>query len=195
MAAIQDNEDIRRIEQPVYKRRWDEQWKLGNRWVCGPIAYSAEFAEAFEWWIREKAEWWLENKKKGGPVELDEWLEAMWKDSRVKAAWPVYAEEYARIEHWKEAQEAEEEGRPAPKPPGPTTDFVSFKKVFKRIVDEETVPEGIPFAVLYEELKKKRRIDVPKKVEKIRGKLNVPRERFHVRGKSQYVWAGLQFKQ
>jgi hypothetical protein len=23
--------DIRRIEQPVYKRRWDEQWKVGNR--------------------------------------------------------------------------------------------------------------------------------------------------------------------
>lgn len=28
----------------------------------------------------------------------------------------------------------------------------------------------------------------------IRGKLNVPRERFHLRGKSLYLWAGLQFE-
>ena len=28
----------------------------------------------------------------------------------------------------------------------------------------------------------------------IRGKLNVPRERFHLRGKNLYLWAGLQFK-
>ena len=28
----------------------------------------------------------------------------------------------------------------------------------------------------------------------IRGELNVPRERFHLRGKSLYLWAGLQFK-
>lgn len=37
LAAIRDNEHIRRIEQPVYKRRWDEQWKVGNEWRCGPI--------------------------------------------------------------------------------------------------------------------------------------------------------------
>ena len=36
LAAIRDNEHIRRIEQPVYKRRWDEQWKVGNRWMAGP---------------------------------------------------------------------------------------------------------------------------------------------------------------
>ena len=29
----------------------------------------------------------------------------------------------------------------------------------------------------------------------IRGKLNVPRERFHLRGRSQYLWAGLQFRE
>ena len=37
---------IRRIEQPVYKRRWDEQWKVGNRWQSGQPAYDAEFIEA-----------------------------------------------------------------------------------------------------------------------------------------------------
>ena len=35
LEAIRDNEHIRRIEQPIYKRRWDEQWKVGNRWECG----------------------------------------------------------------------------------------------------------------------------------------------------------------
>ena len=63
LRAIRDNEHIRRIEQPVYKRRWDEQWKVGNRWRCGPTAYAAEFVEAFEWWMREKAEWWLEKEQ------------------------------------------------------------------------------------------------------------------------------------
>ena len=56
LAAIRDNEHIRRIEQPVYKRRWDEQWKVKNQWRCGPVAYAAEFVDAFEWWLREKAE-------------------------------------------------------------------------------------------------------------------------------------------
>ena len=70
LTAIRDNEHIRRIEQSVYKRRWDEQWKVGNEWRCGEIAYAAEFIDAFEWWLKEKAEWWLEHKKHGGPVEL-----------------------------------------------------------------------------------------------------------------------------
>jgi hypothetical protein len=37
-------------------------------------------------------------------------------------------------------------------------------------------------------------IKVSAKVRSIRGKLNVSRERFHLRDKSQYRWAGLQFK-
>ena len=70
-SAIRDNEHIRRVEQAVHKRRWDEQWKVGNRWTCGPIAYAAEFIDAFTWWLAEKAEWFLEHKAKGGPIESD----------------------------------------------------------------------------------------------------------------------------
>jgi hypothetical protein len=44
MEAIHANEHIARIEQPVYKRRWV------------PPDYEKEFAEAFKWWLREKAE-------------------------------------------------------------------------------------------------------------------------------------------
>jgi hypothetical protein len=194
LAAIRDNEHIRRIEQPVYKRRWDEQWKVGNRWRCGPIAYAAEFIEAFEWWLREKAEWWLEHKKNGGPVELDAWTDALWRDSRVQAAWPVAAEQYAFLEAEKAREKAEENGEPLPAPTKPATDAAGFRREFKRIIEDETVPAGFPFAVPYDDLEKKLRKKVPAKLRSIRGKLNVPRERFHRHDDGTYSWAGLQFQ-
>jgi hypothetical protein len=195
LAAIRDNEHIRRIEQPVYKRRWDEQWKVGNEWRSGPVAYAAEFVNAFEWWLSEKAEWWLEHKKNGGPVELDDWAEAIWKDSRVQAAWPVAAENYALLEYGKAKAKAEENGEAIPTPPaGHGGDLfgntAAFLRTFKRIIDDETVPEDIPFAVPYDDLER-RKIKISPKIKSIRGKLNVPRERFHLRGRTTYLWAGL----
>ncbi len=80
--------------------------------------------------------------------------------------------------------------------PGPNAvrpyiaDPAAFQKIFKRIIDDETVPEDIPFAVPYEELEN-RKIKISPKVKSIRGKLNVPRERFHLRGRTTYLWAGL----
>jgi hypothetical protein len=206
LAAIRDNEHIRRIEQPVYKRRWDEQWKVGNQWRSGPVAYAAEFIDAFEWWLSEKAECWLEHKKNGGPVELDDWAAAIWKDARVQAAWPVAAENYALLEYEKAKAKAEENGETIPVGAplvGARTGADSallvdthegcpyaFLKAFKRIIDDETVPEGIPFAVPYDDLDK-RKIKISPKVKSIRGKLNVPRERFHLRDRNTYLWAGL----
>jgi hypothetical protein len=194
LADIRDSADIRRIEQPVYKRRWDEQWKVGNKWCCGPIAYAAEFVEAFEWWLSEKAEWWLETKKNGGPVEFDDWAQALWKDARVRAAWPVAAEEYTKLQYDKALEKTNENDEPAPSPITPATDFMSFRRELKRIVDEETVTQGIPFGVPFEELEEKLKRKIPGNIPKVRGKLNVPRERFHLRDKTQYLWAGLQFK-
>jgi type I restriction-modification system DNA methylase subunit len=206
LAAIRDNEHIRRIEQPVYKRRWDEQWKVGNEWRSGPVAYAAEFVDAFEWWLSEKAEWWLEHKKNGGPVELDDWAEAIWKDSRVQAAWPVAAENYALLEYEKAKAKAEENGETIPVGAplvgarvGAESALLvgthegcpyAYLKTFKRIIDDETVPEDIPFAVPYNDLEK-RKIKISPKVKSIRGKLNVPRERFHLRGRTTYLRAGL----
>jgi hypothetical protein len=195
LAAIRDNEHIRRIEQPVYKRRWDEQWKVRNQWRCGLLAYGAEFVDAFEWWLREKAEWWLEHKKHGGPVEIGEWTLALWSDPRVQAAWPVAAENYALLEYEKAKEKAEANGEPAPEPTPPAIDAASFVKAFKTIIDDETVPDGIPWATPYEELENKDKIKAPAKVKSIRGKLNVPRERFHLCGRSEYLWAGLQFRE
>jgi hypothetical protein len=194
LAAIRDNEHIRRIEQPVYKRRWDEQWKVGNQWRCGPIAYAAEFADAFEWWLREKAEWWLENKKDGGPVEIEVWADALWRDSRVQAAWPVAAEQYAFLENEKTREKAEKNGEPTPVPTKPPTEAAGFRREFRRIIEDETVPAGFPFAIPYEDLEKRLRKKVPAKLRSVRGKLNVPRERFHRSDDGTYSWAGLQFK-
>jgi hypothetical protein len=53
-----------------------------------------------------------------------------------------------------------------------------------------------PCCVMYceDELEKKLKKEPPAKLKKVRGKLNVPRERFHSVGQGQYKWAGLQFK-
>ena len=60
-------------------------------------------------------------------------------------------------------------------------------KFFRDAVNEETVPDGIPAGVSWEELEKK--MTVPKQAKTVRGKLNVPRERFRQRD-TGYVWAG-----
>ncbi len=167
LTAIRDNEHIRRIEQPVYKRRWDEQWKVKNRWECGPVAYEAELADAFTWWLLEKAEWHLEHKKDGGPIELADWAQALWRDERVQVAVKAVAPTSAGI--------------------------AAFTDLLKSVVEEETVPDGIPFAKPWEELEKKKLAGLAK-ARKIRGKLNVPRERFHVVSRGVYNWAGLMFR-
>ena len=182
LAAIRDNEHIRRIEQPVYKRRWDEQWKVGNRWLCGPVAYAAEFVDAFTWWLAEKAEWYLEHKAKGGPIELEKWTAALWNDERIRAAWPVVVDCLKQLEAHK-AGSVETKSKI-------DDSSTAFARFFRDLLKDETVPEGIPPAVPWDQLEKKRKI--PAKVKSIRGKLNVPRERFHLTSDGRYLWAGKQ---
>jgi hypothetical protein len=147
LGVIAENEHIRRIEQPVYKRRWYRK-ESDDR----------EFQRAFEWWLLERAEWWLEHEAKGGPVMLERWAAALWQDARVRAASNLTG----------------------------LADLSGFTKGFKDLVNSASVPEGLPPAVPWEELGDK----VPARARKIRGKLNVPRERFWERGKGEYVWAG-----
>ena len=195
LVAIRDNKQIQRLEQAMYKRRWDEQWKVGNEWRCGEIAYAAEFIDAFEWWLKEKAEWWVENKKGGGPAELDEWIAALWSDEQVQAAWPVVAENYGLLGFDKARAKTEQQGDPVPERPKPKADRATFARQFKTIIEEETVPEGFEFGTEYGALEKKLGKKIPPKLAKVRGKLNVPRERFHSVGKTQYKWASLQFRE
>jgi hypothetical protein len=188
LSAIRDNEHVRRIEQPVYKRRWDEQWKVGNRWMAGPVAYAQEFVDAFRWWLAEKAEWHLENKAGGGPVELGAWTAALWKDKRTQAAWPVVAHAIHQVGQFKfDASENESKKLLAL-----DASYESFAKFLKETVADESVPAGIPPAVSWDDLaaKKKWTSAQLKKAQAVRGKLNVPRERFQQTEDGEYVWAG-----
>jgi hypothetical protein len=199
LATIRDNEHLRRIEQPVYKRRWDEQWKVGGRWQCGQPAYDAEFLAALHWWLSEKAEWWLENQKGGGPVNLPEWTESLWSDSRVQAAWQVAAEVEQRLTAWKQSRVGGESlPRPETQPDSlqaslfgqesaiGIASYSAFARSFKALVREQAVPDSIPWAVPWDQIK----VKVPAQTKKIRGKLNVPRERFRVTAEGAYLWAG-----
>ena len=191
LEAIRENEHIRRIEQPVYKRRWDEQWKVGNHWECGPVAYAQELIDAFTWWLSEKAEWHLEHKANGGPIALSDWSAALFKDTRIAAAWPVVVDAIYEVEKYKfDALDIEKkENRPKPKR---DDSYTAFERFFRKTVLDQSVPHGIPPAKPWNELadRKKWTPAQLKKAQAVRGKLNVPRERFQQIDSTHFVWAG-----
>lgn len=189
LLAIRDNEHVRRIEQPVYKRRWDEQWKVSNSWVTGRVAYAEEFVDAFRWWLAEKAEWHLENKGGGGPLNVDEWTRALWKDKRIEAAWPIVAVAIREVELWKFENAKNKDAKQAPRL---GDSYESFARFLKETINEESVPDGIPSATPWDILaaKKKWTSAQLKKAQAVRGKLNVPRERFRTTTDGNFVWAG-----
>jgi type I restriction-modification system DNA methylase subunit len=190
LEAIRDNEHIRRIEQPVYKRRWDEQWKVSNRWESGPVAYVQELIDAFAWWLSEKAEWHLEHKARG-PIALSDWSAALFKDTRVAAAWPVVADAIYQVEKYKfdALDEEKKENRRKPKA---DDSYTAFERFFRETVLDQSVAHGIPAAIPWNELaaKKKWTPTQLKKAQAVRGKLNVPRERFRTGAGGEFFWAG-----
>ncbi|MBU1692371.1 MAG: hypothetical protein KKC51_00235 [Verrucomicrobia bacterium] len=99
----------------------------------------------------------------GGPVDPDMWASAICADPRVQAGWAMRCLLGAE--------------RP------------DFGKYFRNLVKEQSVPADIPWAVPWDEFDKKKR-KIPAAVKCIRGKLNVPRERFRVTDAGAYVWAG-----
>jgi hypothetical protein len=161
---------------------WDEQWKVGNGWMCGPVAYAAEFVDAFRWWLSEKAEWYLEHKANGGPIALDKWIATLWSDDRIRAAWPVAADCLKQLEAHK-AGSVETKSKI-------DSSSTAFARFFRELIKDEAVPEGIPYAVPWDKLEKNGKGKIPARVKSIRGKLNVPRERFHITLDDRYRWAG-----
>jgi len=63
------------------------------------------------------------------------------------------------------------------------------EKIVRESFPGASVPEGIPPAVPWDQLEKKGK-KIPARVKSIRGKLNVPRERFHLTSDGSYLWAG-----
>jgi len=118
----------------------------------------------------------------GRPVSLDEWAAALWQDRRIRAAVEVVE--------------------------GQSANASNFPRLLRAVVHSATVPEGIPFAVAWDDLEKQIQKNPPEwarkdkrglwtvlnSVRALRGKLNVPRERFHLRARDLYLWAGLIWK-
>ncbi len=65
-----------------------------------------------------------------------------------------------------------------------------FPAYFLAVVKARSVPADIPWAVSWADLEKTRKI--PTAVKRIRGKLNVPRERFRTTADGRFVWAGME---
>ena len=189
LAAIRDSEHVRRLEQPVYKRRWDEQWKVGSSWMAGPVAYAQEFVDAFGSWLSEKAEWHLERKAHAGPLNFELWSAALWRDQRIQAAWPVAGNCIHQIERWKFENAENKETKRNPKL---NDSYEAFSKFLKDNISEQSVPDGIPPALSWDDLtaEKKWKPAELKKAQRVRGKLNVPRERFRTIANGEFVWAG-----
>ena len=114
LGAIAENEHVARIEQPAYKRRWEEPFDDGD------------FLRAYEWWLREKAEWLLEHHHGGGPVELTAWAAELHQDAHVRAAHEVALE--VGCDRGDAAYMRDRE----------RGDFAAH---LKRIIEEETVPD------------------------------------------------------
>jgi len=114
LKAIAENEHVARIEQPAYKRRWEEPFDDGD------------FLKAYEWWLREKAEWLLEHRHEGGPVELGAWAAELRQDERIRAAYEVALD--AGCQRGDAAYVRDRERN-------------DFAKHLKRIIEEETVPD------------------------------------------------------
>lgn len=114
LRAIAQNEHAARIEQPAYKRRWEEPFDDGD------------FLRAYEWWLREKAEWLLEYHHGGGPVELAAWATELRQDARVRAAYEVALEIGSQRGDATYLRDRDRD---------------DFALHLKRIIEEETVPD------------------------------------------------------
>jgi hypothetical protein len=115
MQAIADNDLIREVEQPAYKRRWESPFD------------DRDFLKAYEWWLCEKAEGLLEHKFKGGPVDIDIWSSELHWDRRVQSAYEVALEIGGTLGDVAYKRDA---------------DNGNFTKHLKHIIEEETVPDN-----------------------------------------------------
>ena len=129
------------------------------------------------------------SKAAGSRIDLTAWTAALWKDTRVQAAWPVVAEAILTVAQWKSDHAQDKEGK---QPPVLDASEGAFAKYLKSLVADESVADGIPPAVPWDDLaaKKKWTNAQLKKAQAVRGKLNVPRERFRQTGAGELVWAG-----
>lgn len=151
MAIIEANPDIALLEDPLYKRRWI------------PPDYDREFRDAAAWWLAEKLEWALEHH--GKPISLRQWARLMGQDERVAAVLEVLTD----------------------------TQMYDLDEELLKVIGANAVPNRPEHYLKPEGLRKfyaARQSEPPGTPEyksdefsdgtawKLRGKLNIPRERF-----------------
>ena len=163
---IQDRIEIIRTNEDIALLE-DPLYK--RRWI--PPDYDKEFMEALEWWMREMAEWELEWA--GKPLHIKEWSRRLMAHERVRAALEVYC------------------GTPTYDP------VVTIEKIVK----PEAVPNRPEHFMRASGLRKLARGEMEFKradfsdgnAWKVRGKLNIPRERYIAYREFEpgwYGWAG-----
>jgi len=145
-----------------------------RRWI--PPDTDREFRAALEWWMREMAEWELEQA--GRPLHIKEWSRRLMQHQRVRAALEVYA------------------GTPAYDPVTTIEDIVQPEAVPDR-PEHYMKPSGLRKLARGEQAFKRGDFSSAG-VWKVRGKLNIPRERYIAYTSFEpgwYGWAGWDAEQ
>lgn len=151
IAVMEASADVALVEDPLYKRRWV------------PPDYDEEFREAAEWWLAEKLEWALEQH--GRPISVREWAHILGDDERVNAVLEVLTS--TRMFDLEAELLKVIEANAAPNRPEHYLEPAGLRKFYAaRESDPPTTPEY-------------RRTEFSDATTwKLRGKLNIPRERF-----------------
>jgi len=163
IAMIQSNPDIALLEDPLYKRRWI------------PPDYEQEFREAAAWWLAEKLEFALEQY--GKPISLREWARLLSGDERVNAVLEVLTGSQAfnlESELLKII-----EANAVPNRPEHVFKLSGLRKYLNRPQDDEGLPPEF-----------ERKDFSSATTWRLRGKLNIPRERFIAYREFDHNWRG-----
>ena len=85
----------------------------------------------------------------------------------------------------------DEEKKETRRKPKADDSYTAFERFFRETVLGQSVPNGIPPAKPWNELAERNKWTSAqlKKAQAVRGKLNVPRERFQQMSDSRFVWA------
>ena len=120
-----------------------------------------------------------------------DWSAVLFKDARIAAAWPVIAGALYQVEKYK-LDALDEEKKETRRKPKADDSYTAFERFFRDTVIDQSVAHGIPPAKPWNELAEKNKSTAAqlKKAQAVRGKLNVPRERFQQISPTHFVWAG-----
>jgi hypothetical protein len=168
---IRDRIDIIRANKDIALLE-DPLYK--RRWI--PPDTESEFREALEWWLREMAEWELEQV--GKPLHINEWARRLMAHERVRAALEVYTD------------------TPAYDPVSTIEAILKPEAVPNR--PEHLLSNGGLHKLARGEHEFKRADFSSADAWRVRGKLNIPRERYVAYTSFQpgwYGWAGWDAEQ